>query len=337
MRAYEIERFGDPDGLVVTDREVSEPGHGEVLVRVRAASLNYRDLMILDEVYPFRAEPGTIPLSDGAGEVVSVGDGVRNLAVGDRVTSTYFPYYTRGPLSIEQLQPQFGVTLDGLLAEYRVLHEDWVVPAPEHLSFEEAATLPCAALTAWSALTGPTPVRFGDTVLTLGTGGVALFATQLAVALGARVIGATSTQAKAELLRGLGAHEVIDYSATPDWARAVAELTGGRGVDHVVETVGPATLTRSINAVALDGHITVVGGFGVTDGTIDPAAFAVKPFTLRRIAVGGRDAFVSMNELITRIGLRPVIDRTHDFEDARGAYRRLANREHVGKIVIGWS
>jgi NADPH:quinone reductase-like Zn-dependent oxidoreductase len=335
MRAFHIDRFEDLSGLTIREHEVPEPGPNEVLVRVRAAALNYRDLMILNRTYPVPGHEGVIPLSDGAGEVVAVGDGVSRVAVGDRVCSTYFLGHVGGPLTLEAVGPQLGATVDGMLAEYRVLHEEWVVPIAPHLSFVEGSTLPCAAVTAWSGVHGERGlVGPNDTVLVLGTGGVALFAVQFAVALGARVIGATSSEEKAELLREIGAQDVVNYRSTPDWHTEVAKRTDGRGVDHVVETVGPSTLEGSIRSLALGGYLAMIGVFPADAGSFDPNVFAGRMFTLRRVAVGSRTDLEALNRLIAEHELHPVVDRVFDFADAPAAYGHMRGRRHLGKIVI---
>jgi NADPH:quinone reductase-like Zn-dependent oxidoreductase len=332
MKAYRIEKLGDTDGLVLGERDEPTPGPNEVLVRVRAASLNRRDLMILARTYPLPSKPGVVPVSDGAGEVVAVGQSVRRVTIGDRVTGTYFVRWLDGRLTLELLA-QYGCSVDGMLAEYVRLHEDSVVHIPAHLSFEEAATLPCAAVTAWSALTGPRPVVAGETVLTLGTGAVALFAVQLAKLLGACVIAITSSENKAETLTTLGADEVVNSTATPDWDQAVLELTGRRGVDHVVETIGAATLARSITSAAFNSEIALIGSFGDW-ATFDGRALGGRFVTIRRTTVGSRAAFEAMNHVIAQHGLRPVIDRVFPFSQAKDAYGHLEACRHVGKVVI---
>jgi NADPH:quinone reductase-like Zn-dependent oxidoreductase len=237
MKSYHANLGSGIDGLSVREHDIPEPGPTEVLVQVRAASLSFRELMILRGWYPLPVKPDVVPISDGAGTVVSVGERVGRAAEGDRVTASIFPRWIDGRFALE-VAAQLGGSLDGMLTEYRLLDEDALVHIPGHLSYEEAATLPCAAVTAWNALTGGRGLRAGETVLTLGTGGVSLFSLQFAKTFGARVIATTSSEAKARRLRELGADEVIDYRATPDWHERVRELTGGAGVDHVVETIG---------------------------------------------------------------------------------------------------
>lgn len=335
MRAFHIDRFDDPSGLVIREHDVPSPGPNEVLLRIHAASLNPRDLMILNRTYPAPGHDGVIPLSDGAGEVVAVGDAVSRVAIGDRVSSTYFLGHVDGPLTYEHAGAQLGATLDGMLTEFRVLHEEWVQPLAPHLSFVEGSTLPCAALTAWSAVHGDHGlVGPDDTVLVLSSGAVGLFAIQFAAARGARVIGATSSAEKAKQLRGIGAAEVVDYRATPDWHKEVLELTGGLGANHVVENVGPRTLEQSIRATALNGHIAGVGVFPAGDASFDLNVFLGRLFTLRRIGVGNRSGLAELNRFMAEHGIRPVVDQVFDFAEAPAAYEHMIGRRHLGKVVI---
>lgn len=334
MKAYHIESYGAVEGLVLRTHDDPTPEPHEVVVRVRATALNRRDLMILDGTYAFPGTPDVIPISDGAGEVVAVGASVRRVAMGDRVAGTYFARWADGRLSPELAREQLGCTLDGMLTEYAVLHEEWLVHVPPHLSWEEAATLPCAALTAWSALTGPRAVIAGETVLTLGSGGVALFAVQFAKVFGARVIAVTSSDEKGERLKKLGADAVINWRETPDWERVVREITDNRGADHVVEAVGPPTLERSIKSASADGQIALMGVFEGNGAMFDPRTLSGRLVTIRRIAVGSRAGFEAMNRAIALHQLRPVISRAFAFGEAKEAYRHFARGGHVGKVVI---
>src|SRR6202165_5734823 len=248
MRTYELDRLGSLDGLVLAERDMPSPGVGEVLVRVRASSLNFRDMMILNGVYAMPVLSGRVPLSDGAGEVVAVGADVRRFKVGDRVINSFFPNFFGGSFNAMPEQPV--VDHDGWLTEYKAVSAEALVAMPGYLTFEEAATLPCVAVTAWTALSG---VRAGETVLTQGKGGVSLFAVQLAKAIGAGVIATTSSPKNAARLRELGADEVIDYRASPEWGDPVRALTGGRGVDRIVEIGGPGTLAESTKGGAPGG------------------------------------------------------------------------------------
>jgi NADPH:quinone reductase-like Zn-dependent oxidoreductase len=332
--AYHIDSVQGADGLAVRVQEVPVPGPDEVVVRLRAASVNHRDLMLLDGSYAIPAKPGVIPLVDGAGEVVAVGRAVRRARIGDRVTATYFLGWVDGPLTRELASQQHGANHDGMLATYARLDQAAVVRIPSHLSFAEAATLTCAGVTAWAALNGPRPVTAGDTVLTVGTGPVGLFGLQLARDLGAHVIAVTSTRAKANRVRQLGAFAAVDREETPEWDKEVLELTDGRGVDHVVEAVGPATLERSLRCAGFNSHIAVIGLYSAGGLTLDDRTFAGRVFTLRRQAVGSRSDLEALVHALERHGTRPVIDRVFDFAETRNAYRHLQAGNPFGKVVI---
>jgi NADPH:quinone reductase-like Zn-dependent oxidoreductase len=331
MRAYRIGTFGDVAGITAAEEPEPEPGPGQVLVRLHARSLNRRDLLILDQRYPVGAHQGVVPVSDGAGTVQAVGDGVRAVEVGDQVTAAYFPRWRDGRFRAEFAAEQFGCTRDGMLADCVLADEAALVKIPPHLSFEEAATLPCAALTAWSALTGHRPVLPGETVLTIGTGGVALFAVQFARLMGARVAAVTSSDDKAAVLREAGAHIVVNRTARPDWENAVRTLTDG-GVDHVVETGALDTLPRSVASCAPDGQVALAAVLG--PGSLDSRVLGA-PVTIRRFYVGSRVALEAMIGAIEAHRLRPVIGATFPLREAREAYRQFASGGHVGKIVIG--
>ena len=339
MRAYRLEQFKTIDDLVLRDEETPKPGRREVLVRVRASSLNYRDLAILHGSYPMSCATGHIPLSDGAGEVVEVGEGVKRFEAGSRVVNTFFPRWFGGrfqssSISEQYGSEQYGSDSDGWLTEYKVVSEESLVAIPPHLSFEEAATLPCAAVTAWSALTGPRPIIAGDTVLTQGSGGVSLFAVQLAKLLGARVIATTSSSEKMAKLKSLGADDVIDYTAMPDWDKEVRRLTNGQGVDRVIEVGGPGTLLNSIKSCAIGGEVALIGFLANAREPVDFMSLFMGGVTLRRIAVGSRDDFENMNRAIEQHKLHPVIDSVFPFMDAKEAWRHFDDRKHFGKVVI---
>jgi NADPH:quinone reductase-like Zn-dependent oxidoreductase len=330
--AYHLEPSRDLDGLRVRPQPLPEPGPNQVVVRVTAASLNRRDLMLMDGTYPLPATPDVIPLSDGVGEVVAVGAGVTRAAVGDRVTSTYYLRWIDGPQRLAHVREQFGANHDGWLASYVVLDEDSVVAVPEHLTDAEAAGLTCAGVVAWAALTKPVPVGPGETVLTVGTGTVALFAVQFARMHGARVISVTSGPEKVKRLRELGADEAIDQTETPAWEQAVLELTGGDGVEHVVDAVGLLTLPKSVACGAFNARITLIGAFPGAEPNADP--FGGKYLSVRRIAVGSRTDFDAMNRAIALHGTRPVIDRVFRFDDAVEAYRYFRDGNPFGKVVV---
>jgi NADPH:quinone reductase-like Zn-dependent oxidoreductase len=304
-------------------------------MRVRASSLNYRDLMVLKGGGRGPTKLGVVPLSDGAGEVAAIGEGVTRVKIGDPIAGCFHPRWFGGPIKPDYLTDRLGANLDGMLAEYAVFNEEAVVVLPSHLSFEEAATLPCAAVTAWVALTGHYRVTAGDTVLTQGSGGVSAFALQFARVLGARVIATTSTAEKAERLRALGASEVINYAETPDWDEKARELTKGRGVDCVVEIGGPRTIAKSLQALAVGGHVSLIGASLSPAGTmLDPLLLTGRGITVGAISVGSRADFEAMNRAIALHSLHPVIDRTFLFADAKAAYRHFEGRGHFGKVVI---
>jgi len=334
MKSYHVQMGHGFEGISLMEHDMPEPGPGEALVRVRACSLNYRELMILFQGrYPLPVRPDVVPLSDGAGEVVEVGEGTTRVKPGDRVAASIFPKWTDGPFRLESAD-QIGGSLNGMLSEYVVLNEQALVHIPGHLSFEEAAALPCAGVTAWHALTCGVPVEAGSTVLTLGTGGVSLFALQFANRLGARVISTTSSAAKAKRLKQLGADEVIDYTETPDWHSAVRELTAGRGVDRVVEVGGAGTLAQSIMSTAFEGQIILIGSLAESTKTIDFNALVSNVYSLHSIAVGSRVQFEAMNRFMSDQGLKPVIDRSFSFHEFEAAIAYYKDQPHMGKVVI---
>ena len=332
MQAWEIVSAGGLDALALNERTSQKPGPGEVLVRMRASSINYRDLStILDP--EARAIPyPRIPNSDGAGEVLAVGPGVSRWRPGDRVAGCFFQDWAAGGISAAAMTTALGGPVDGVLAEEVVFQEGGLVGIPAHLSFEEAACLPCAGVTAWNCLVAGGAVKAGDTVLLLGTGGVSIFALQIGIMAGARVIITSSSDAKLDRTRELGAHETINYRATPDWAGRVHELTDGRGVDHVLEVGGPGTMEQSLEAARVGGRIAYVGV--LTGGTINPVAIMRKSIRLQGVYVGSRAMFEDMNRAFSAHAIRPIIDRTFAFEAAPDAFRHMRAAGHFGKIVI---
>lgn len=333
MKAYEVTNTSGLDGLVLNaDRPAPEPGYGQIAVRMRAASLNARDHGVTRGIYGYTKFP-VIPLSDGAGEVTAVGPGVTGFKAGDRVASTFFQTWSSGRMPADASRNSLGGMLDGVLAEQVVLPEQGAIHIPDHLSFAEAATLPCAALTAWHALIEAGGLKAGETVAVLGTGGVACFAVQFAKMHQAKVFLTSSSDAKLERARALGADVTINYKATPDWDQEILKQTGGLGVDHVLEVGGPNTLEKSMAAVRPGGSIYVIGALAGA-GQINPRMINRKAITLKGIHVGPRDMFANMNRAIAAAGLRPVIDKTFAFADARRAYEHQASGVHFGKIVI---
>lgn len=321
-------------GLRLVERDSPAPGHGEVHLAMRAWSLNFRDIGVAASRYfggPVARD--TVPLSDGAGEVVAVGAGVRSLRVGDRVASTFFQGWQGGPFHAGVAATALGGALDGVLAEEVVLPETGVVRIPDHLSFEEAACLPCAGLTAWSALFEAGRAGSGQTVLLLGTGGVSVFALQFAKAAGIRVIITSSSDEKLARARALGADETINYRSEPDWDQLVLERTDGRGADIVVEVGGAGTLPRSLNAVASGGTVAVIGVVA-GEGSIDPRPLISKAVRMQGVYVGSRAGFEAMNAALGETGLQPVIEAGFGFKDAPEAYRAMPAGVHFGKLVI---
>ena len=334
MRAFEIRgAFGLPN-LVPAERPDPRPGPGQVLVRVRAASLNFRDLLMVQGLYNPKQPLPLIPCSDGAGEVVATGSGVTRWKAGDRVCGIFAQQWHSGRPTRELLRSTLGGPLDGMLAELAVLDQEGVVRIPDHLGYEEAATLPCAAVTAWNALVTEGGVTAGDTVLVQGTGGVSLFALQFAQLLGARVIATSSSDEKLARAREMGAAEGINYREVPDWGKRAKELTGGLGVDHVVEVGGAGTLAQSLQAVRFGGTVSLIGNLtGITTELALTHVF-MQRVRLQGILVGHRESFEAMNRAIALHQLRPVVDRVFAFEEAPATFELMATGGYFGKIVV---
>ena len=332
--AYTIRRGAGIEGLARITRASAAPGPKDVRVRMRAVALNYRDLMVA------RGDSGVpgldvVPASDGAGEVVEVGHEVTQFRPGDRVISAFFPDWQDGAQEPSKVARALGGSADGVLAEEVVMDERAWVAMPAHLDFAEAATIPCAAVTAWHALFGLDPLKPGDCVLLLGTGGVSTWALQLAKAAGLRVAISSSDDAKLDRAVALGADATINYRRTPEWHDEALRLTGGRGVDRVLDIGGPDTLPRSIAAVRSGGTIAVIGRLTGTAGvTIDPAALFGGSKRLAGVLVGSRAMTEDVVRFLELTGIRPVIDKLFDFADAREAYAYLGDAQHFGKVVI---
>jgi NADPH:quinone reductase-like Zn-dependent oxidoreductase len=321
------------DHLVATEREDPQPGPGRVRVRVRYASVNYRDLLMVTGKYNPRQPLPLIPLSDGAGEVDAVGPGVA-LSVGTRVTGLFSPKWQAGEPTLEKIRTSLGGPLDGALAEYLLLDEAAAVPIPSHLELREAATLPCAAATAWTSLVSEGGLKAGDTVLVQGSGGVSTFALDFARMHGARVIATTSSAQKAAFLRERGAAEIVDYVAEPAWGKRVRSLTGGRGVDHVVEVGGAGTLQESIRAVRSGGTISLIGVLAGGAADLNMTPVLMNMIRIQGVLVGSRENVDDMYRAIAQAGYRPHVDRVFAWGEARQAFEHLAAGKHRGKIVI---
>lgn len=323
------------EGLVQSERPMPTPAAGEILVEMRAASLNFRDLLVpLGRYFGGPVPQDLVPLSDGAGEVVALGAGVSRFKVGDRVCGTFFRNYVDGPPSKAD-RPALGSPVDGVLAEYVVFNERDVVHAPSNLSFIEAATLPCAGVTAWHALMAAgRPLKPGDNVLVLGTGGVSLQALQLAKAAGARVFVTSSSDSKLARAKALGASGVINYKTTPEWQDEVMKLTDGHGADCVVEVGGAGTLKRSMQSLAFAGKIGLIGVLSGFEGDTNPHTLMLKGGSLHGIFVGNRSMFEQMNRAIEANDIHPVIDKVFTFSQTAEAFAYMQRQSHFGKVAL---
>lgn len=333
MKTIAVRNPASLDSLEVQDRpEAGEPAAGEIRVRLHASSLNFHDYGVVSGVMP--TEDGRIPMSDGAGVVEAVGEGVEEFAVGDSVVSTFFPTWQSGPPPLGDFSQTPGDGIDGYARESVVRPVNYFTHAPKGYSHEEAATLTTAGLTAWRALVVDGNLKAGSTVLTLGTGGVSIFAVQLAKMMGANVIATSSSDAKLERLKALGADHVINYKTEPEWGKKVLELTGGRGADHIVEVGGPGTLPQSIQAVAIGGHIALIGVLTGVAGEVPTARLMAKQARLQGLIVGNRSDQQDFVRALEVSGLKPVIDRTFALDEMAEAFRYEASGGHFGKICL---
>lgn len=334
MRVYRFDDLTGLDALQMHEEPVPSPQRGELLLRIRAVSLNYRDVAIPLGRYVRDCKPGLVPCSDAAAEIIEVGEGVDDYRPGDRVVSAFHPRWFGGPLPATADSDSYGSGQDGWLTEYKVVSREAVVRIPDAIPDEHAATLPCAGVTAWNALGGPAPIRPGQTVLTLGTGGVSVFGVQLARVLGGRVVATTSSPEKAQTLEALGADEVINYRHNPEWGGQVRELTGGRGADRVIEVGGPATITQSLHAVAAGGEVVLIGFLSQDNPGIDYFLLRGAGATTRSITVGDRTDLEDLVQAVAATGLTPVIDDVFEFAEAKAAFERIRDGKHIGKLVI---
>jgi NADPH:quinone reductase-like Zn-dependent oxidoreductase len=332
MKTFEIRDAFGLENLTLTERPEPAPGYGQVLLKVRAVSLNYRDLLLVKGLYNPKLPLPLIPFSDGAGEVVRVGDGVTRVKTGDRVAGIFMQTWLAGELTAEAAKSALGGERSGMLAEYVVLEQEGVVHIPGHLSYEEAASLPCAGVTAWHA-TIEQGLRPGENVLLLGTGGVSMFALQYARLAGANVIVTSSSDEKLEKAEALGASMGVNYRSIPEWGDRVKEMTNG-GVNLVVEVGGAGTLPQSMRAVRTGGRISLIGVLSGTEGKVNPLPAVMNKLKIQGIFVGSREMFESMNRAITAAGLHPEVDRIFSFGEVKEALRYMEQGRHFGKICI---
>lgn len=332
MKAFEIQQFGI-ENLALVEREVPQPTENEVLVKFHAVSLNYRDLMMINGWYNPKLKMPLVPFSDGAGEITAVGENVTRFKVGDRVCPIFHQAWIDGEVEFKKVKAALGGDIDGCLREYGTFNEDGLVKIPEHLSYEEAATLPCAAVTAYHALFPSGNLSPSDTVLLQGTGGVSIFALQFAAHFGAKTIITSSSNEKLEKAKSLGANQLINYKENPDWDKVVLELTDKRGVDHVVEVGGAGTLQKSMNSVRMGGHIAVIGVLA-SKGDFTPPTILMKSIKLQGIYVGSRQMFEDMNRMFELHHIKPVIDKVFEFSEVKEALNYMHNGSHFGKIVV---
>lgn len=333
MKAYEVRQFGI-ENLALVERDEPQAAAREVVVKFHAASLNYRDLMFVKGTYHPKAKLPAVPFSDGAGEVVATGRDVTRWKIGDRVCPIFTQGWLEGAPTMQKNRTALGGgDWDGVLREYGAFDESGLVKIPESLSFEEAATLPCAAVTAWNALVNSGNLKAGETVLTLGTGGVSIFALQFAKIHGARVIATSSSDEKLERAKALGADLTINYRSAPDWDKEVLSLTNRTGVDHVIEVGGAGTLAKSLNSVRVGGHVALIGVLA-GGGDFDPRRILMNSVRLQGIYVGSRRMFEELNSAIEANGVKPVIGKAFAFAEAREALRYMESGSHFGKIVL---
>jgi NADPH:quinone reductase-like Zn-dependent oxidoreductase len=334
MKAFEIKTYGDPGGLSLVDRPNLSPAAGQVLVRIRAVSLNYRDLVVMRGEYDRKPQIGRIPCSDGAGEVMAVGAEVSQFKPGDRVAGCFFQAWTGGRFKAEYHRSALGGAIDGVLAEEVLFDQDGLIHLPDLYSFEEGATLPCAALTAWQSLFVRGRLTAGESVLLLGTGGVSIFGLQFAKAAGAKAIITSSSDEKLKRARQLGADEVINYRSTPEWGKEAVRLCGVDGVDHVIEVGGAGTFQQSVRACRFHGNVGLIGILSGKQAATDIFSVVPKSLNVFGIYVGSRTMFEEMNRALLQNRLKPVIDQVFPFSESPDAFRHLASGAHFGKVVI---
>ena len=335
QQQYRLVRADQPGyRLVLTEAPVRAPGPHEVLIRVHAVSLNRRDVFVMKGQYPMAPRDSLVPLSDGAGEIVATGQGVTRVHVGDRVASIFFQHWLRGRPPADVASSALGGDLDGMLSQYVTLSDEGVVRLPNHLNYEEGAALPCAAVTAWNGLVTRGHMQAGDYVLLEGTGGVSTFGLQFAVSMGAKPIITSSSAAKLQRAKELGAFGTINYKTTPDWDKSVLSLTGNLGVQEVLEVGGKDSLPHALASLAPGGHVALIGGLGGFGGDVPAVGLMTRNLSVSGIYVGSRENFEAMNAFIAQKHLEPVVDQVFEFKDAQAAYDLMESDRFLGKIVI---
>ncbi len=333
MKGYQITKPVGTEGLSLSQLPEPQAGSGEVLVRIRACSLNYRDLGVLHGGYYRNDKSPVIPLSDMAGVVDAIGSGVQSFKVGDRVSASFVRDWKEGAPTDSVLRSGFGGGIDGFLRESAAVPEHCLLHVPTNMSFEQAATLPCAGVTVWHAFRRAMPVA-GQTLLLLGTGGVSMFGLQVGKALGYRCIVTSSSDAKLERVKHFGADEVINYRTNPDWSKVVRKLTDNLGVDHVLEVGGAGTLAQSIASTKVGGTISLIGVLARTENNPALMPAALDCMNIHGVYVGSRAMFVELVSFIQQHAIEPIIDRVFEFDEAKQAYQYLASQGHLGKVVI---
>ncbi|MFN3522197.1 MAG: zinc-dependent alcohol dehydrogenase family protein [Phenylobacterium sp.] len=338
MRALQVAEPWGVDRLEVVEVEAPTPGHGEVLVRMRALSLNYRDLLMVGGMYSRgSATAGTVtPFSDGCGIVEAVGPGVTRVKPGDRVSTLFFQNWNAGPARLENLMSSLGHPIPGAGRELATFSQEGVSKVPDFLTDHEVATLPCAALTAWRGLFEDARLEPGDTVVLQGTGGVSIFGLQFAKAAGYRTVITSSSDEKLRRAKALGADHVVNYKTTPDWAKAVREATGGVGADFVMEVGGAGTIQQSLRAVRIGGHIAIIGVVAGAAEGFNPAVLIGNNARLQGLSVGSRAMFEAMCKAMELHQIRPVVDKVFPWTEARAAFQAMQGGEHFGKIVLAF-
>ena len=334
QKQYRLVRADRVYRLELTDAPVNAPGANEVLVKVHATSLNRRDVFVVKGQYPVGGRESLVPLSDGAGEVVAIGEAVKRFRVGDRVAAIFFQSWLTGHPPANVADSALGGQVDGMLSQYVTLNEQGLVHIPAHLSYEEAATLPCAGVTAWNGLVTRGHMQSGDFVLLEGTGGVSLLGLQLAVAAGAKPVITSSSDAKLQRAKSLGAFATINYKTTPDWDKAVRAATGGVGAHEILEVGGKDTLPHSLASLAPGGHVALIGGLSGFGGEIQAASLMFPNITVSGIYVGSRENFEALNAFLTKHKVKPIVDKVVEFKDAQTAFDLMEADQIFGKVVI---